>query len=108
MGAKGCLVITDKETELVEWPQVAVVDTTAAGDSFNGGYLAARMAGKMPQQAASAGHALASVMIQHRGAIIPSAVMPRENKSKQLTIDSGPARSVKLLAPFCASTWVFW
>lgn len=79
MGAQGCLVITDKETQVVKTPQVSVVDTTAAGDSFNGGYLAARMAGKLPQQAASAGHALASVVIQHRGAIIPATAMPENS-----------------------------
>lgn len=48
-----------------------VVDTTAAGDSFSAAYIAARIAGKLPAQAAAAGHRLASQVIQHRGAIIP-------------------------------------
>ena len=48
-----------------------VVDTTAAGDSFSAAYIAARIAGKAPAQAAAAGHRLACQVIQHRGAIIP-------------------------------------
>lgn len=48
-----------------------VLDTTAAGDSFSAAYIAARIAGKTPRQAAAAGHGLACQVIQHRGAIIP-------------------------------------
>ncbi|MGV6806093.1 MAG: sugar kinase [Ruegeria sp.] len=48
-----------------------VVDTTAAGDSFNGGYLAALLTGKPQAQALMAGHLLAASVVQHRGAIIP-------------------------------------
>jgi 2-dehydro-3-deoxygluconokinase len=54
-----------------------VVDTTAAGDSFGAGYLAARLHGRGPAEAASAGNALAATVIQHPGAIIPMAAMPR-------------------------------
>ena len=43
----------------------------AAGDSFNAAYLAARLAGADPLAAARAGHRLAGVVIQHRGAIVP-------------------------------------
>lgn len=50
-----------------------VVDTTAAGDSFNGAYLAARSRGLSPTEAAAAGHRLAAAVIQHPGAIIPAA-----------------------------------
>ena len=52
---------------------VKPVDTTAAGDSFNAGYLAARMRGVDPFGAALAGHRLAGVVIQHPGAIVPRA-----------------------------------
>ena len=47
-----------------------VVDTTAAGDSFAGAYLAARLSGSAAAVAAAAGARLASQVIQHRGAII--------------------------------------
>lgn len=54
----------------------APVDTTAAGDAFNAGYLAARLRGQEPPDAARAGHRLAAAVIRHPGAIIPVAAMP--------------------------------
>jgi 2-dehydro-3-deoxygluconokinase len=53
-----------------------VVDTTAAGDSFAGAYLAARLSGSSAADAAAAGNALAAIVIQHRGAIIAPSDMP--------------------------------
>ena len=52
-----------------------VVDTTAAGDSFAAAYLAARLAGATPIDAAQAGHRLAGVVVCHSGAIIPRSAM---------------------------------
>ena len=52
-----------------------VVDTTAAGDSFNAGYLAARFGGAGPEDAAKNGSRLAAIVVQHRGAIIPRSAM---------------------------------
>jgi 2-dehydro-3-deoxygluconokinase len=53
---------------------VTPVDTTGAGDSFNAAYLAARLAGEPPGEAARAGHILAGTVIRHRGAIMPRDV----------------------------------
>jgi 2-dehydro-3-deoxygluconokinase len=78
MGERGCLVVIDEKQELVAANKVAVVDTTSAGDSFNAGYLAARIRGLSAEEAAKAGHNLASVVIQHKGAIIPLTSMPNE------------------------------
>jgi 2-dehydro-3-deoxygluconokinase len=71
-GEKGSIVadsaaITEVPTVFIE----QVVDTTAAGDSFNAGYLAARLRGTSSLDAAKNGSLLASTVVQHRGAIIP-------------------------------------
>ena len=71
MGAAGCLTLHNQEISFVAAELVEPVDTTAAGDSFNAGYLAARLNGSAGPAACSAGHALAARVIQHRGAIIP-------------------------------------
>lgn len=57
-------------------PVEKVVDSTAAGDSFNAGYLAARAKGKSPSEAARWGNRLAGTVIGFRGAIIPVDSMP--------------------------------
>lgn len=54
-----------------------VVDTSGAGDSFGAAYLAARLRGEAPDQAARAGHALACVVVAHPGAVIPRGAMPQ-------------------------------
>ena len=53
-----------------------VVDTTAAGDSFSAAYIAARLAGAEPVEAAQAGHRLGGAVVCHPGAIIPRSAMP--------------------------------
>jgi 2-dehydro-3-deoxygluconokinase len=50
-----------------------VVDTTAAGDSFNAGYLAAHLSGATEAEALQRGHAFARLVIGHPGAIVPKA-----------------------------------
>jgi 2-dehydro-3-deoxygluconokinase len=65
-----------------------VVDTTAAGDSFSAAYLAARLAGAEPVEAARAGHRLGGVVVCYPGAIIPRSAMPAK-------ILPGPASSRK-------------
>lgn len=51
--------------------RIAPIDSTGAGDSFNGGYLSARLAGLDMAQAAARGHATAARVIGHRGALMP-------------------------------------
>ncbi|MEZ1321903.1 sugar kinase [Pseudomonas fluorescens] len=71
-GAEACLIRCDGETFEVPAQKVEkVVDTTAAGDSFSAAYLASRLLGGSPAEAAEAGHLLASRVIQVPGALIP-------------------------------------
>lgn len=72
MGGDGCLALFDGKTLFVDAMKVEPIDTTAAGDSFNAGYLAARLKGLSGLEACKAGHTLASKVIQYRGAIIPN------------------------------------
>ncbi len=51
-------------------PVAQIVDTTAAGDSFNAGYLAAVLQGQSTAQAVRAGARLAGKVIQARGALV--------------------------------------
>jgi len=71
-GARGPLVWEGGPCRAAE-PRAAmrVVDTTAAGDSFNAGYMAARLRGAAPLAAAREGHALAACVIARPGAILP-------------------------------------
>jgi 2-dehydro-3-deoxygluconokinase len=53
--------------------QVTPRDTTAAGDSFNAGFLAARLQGRGLLEALTAGAALAGQVVQSFGALVPVA-----------------------------------
>jgi 2-dehydro-3-deoxygluconokinase len=67
LGADGCLLPGGEGCPV---PQtLRPVDTSGAGDAFNGGYLAARMNGVPVREAALAGHALAGWTVMRRGAI---------------------------------------
>ncbi len=46
------------------------LDTTGAGDSFSAAYLAARLGGLPPVEAARKGHALAAQVVRHYGALM--------------------------------------
>jgi 2-dehydro-3-deoxygluconokinase len=71
-GPNSALVATAGAREFVPVPEVMVpVDTMAAGDGFNAGYLAARLSGSEPAPSASAAHRLAGDVIRHHGAFVP-------------------------------------
>ncbi|MGH7123235.1 MAG: sugar kinase [Stellaceae bacterium] len=76
-GARGCVALAGGTLVDVPVPRpVKAVDTTAAGDGFNAGYIAARLTGASPEQAARAGHGLAGAVVQYPGAIIPRNATP--------------------------------
>ena len=53
----------------------APVDTTGAGDSFNGAYLAARLAGVAPADSVLRAHRVAAAVVQVRGALAPFGIL---------------------------------
>ncbi len=73
-GAGPChLWSSDEGASTVTPPTVTrVTDSTAAGDSFAAGFLAARAQGATAQEATQAAAELASNVIQHRGALAPA------------------------------------
>lgn len=70
-GAAPALVIAAGAATFVPAVKVEAVDTTGAGDSFNGGYLAARLSGDAPADAARRAHRVAAAVVQVRGALAP-------------------------------------
>lgn len=72
-GAAACTVQADGEQYSIS-PIAGInqVDSTAAGDSFNAAYMAARIEGESASEAAAKGHLLASRVVQYHGAIIPA------------------------------------
>ena len=72
-GGLGSTVVTPEQTVKIPAAHVeTVVDTTAAGDSFNGAYFSVRLNGGRVIDAAEAGCKLAAHVIQHSGAIVQS------------------------------------
>jgi 2-dehydro-3-deoxygluconokinase len=70
-GARGAtLAIGSERYHVPVHPAEAIIDTTSAGDSFNGGYLARWAAGDSPEHAARFAARLASAVIGHPGALI--------------------------------------
>jgi len=71
-GEQPALIALNGASQTVDAVHVAApVDTTGAGDSFNGGYLAARLAGHAPADAARRAHKVAAAVVQVRGALAP-------------------------------------
>jgi 2-dehydro-3-deoxygluconokinase len=76
LGPAGCFVSSAAFTGAVPAEKVdEVVDSTAAGDSFNAGYLAARLLDAAPEAAARLGCRLAARVIAQPGALIPAEAM---------------------------------
>lgn len=67
-----CLVVAEDQHQSVPPVEVdKVVDTTGAGDSFGGTYLAARLMGHAPVEAARLGHIVAAQVVGVHGALAP-------------------------------------
>ena len=57
-----------------------VLDTSGAGDAFNGAYLATRLRGGSAEEEAQSGLMVASRVVTHAGAIVPRSIShPRDS-----------------------------
>jgi 2-dehydro-3-deoxygluconokinase len=71
-GDQPALISHYQKTETVAaTPIDAPLDTTGAGDAFNGAYLAARLLGIAPAEAAKRAHRVAGAVVQVPGALAP-------------------------------------
>lgn len=67
LGSRGVYINTEGRSEIVPAYRVKAVDTTGAGDAFNGGLLAALAEGKSLHDAARFANALAAISVQRMG-----------------------------------------
>ena len=78
-GADDAIIITNDEEIRVPVPPVHnIIDTTGAGDTFNAGYLAARLNGKSAAEAAQQGIRCAGIIIRYRGGVIDKEIFEKE------------------------------
>ena len=90
LGPDGCLLPDGSQSRPDR--NLEPVDTSGAGDAFNAGYLAARLCGAAPGEAARRGHALAGWTIMRRGAIPPKdAAAPYDGDASIRAIGPDPA-----------------
>ena len=78
-GAEDAVIIVgDSQIHITVPPVVDVIDTTGAGDTFNAGYLAARLQNASAEDAARQGIRCAGIIIRYRGAVIEKSVFDKE------------------------------
>jgi ribokinase len=78
LGSRGCyLALADGTRRLIPAYNVRALDTTAAGDAFNGALAVALMAGKDPVSSAAWASAVAAISVTRHGAQ-PSMPTPSE------------------------------
>lgn len=67
LGSRGVFVTTKERAEIIPCFKVQAVDTTGAGDAFNGGFLTALSEGKDLWEADRFAQALAALSVQRLG-----------------------------------------
>lgn len=85
LGERGVFIATKEKQEIVPAYKVNAIDTTGAGDAFNGGLVAALAEGKDLWEAAKFANALAAISVQRLGTTpaMPSRIEIDEFIDKQ-------------------------
>jgi ribokinase len=93
LGEKGCYVaLSDGTRQLLPAYSVKAVDTTAAGDAFNGAFAVALMNGLEPLESASWASAVAAISVTRPGA---QASMPTASEVDRFLEESRSAKSTQ-------------
>jgi ribokinase len=88
-GSQGVLLLVDgRGAEILPAPQVVAVDTTAAGDAFNGAFATGLMLGMDPHEAGRFACAAAALSVTRRGA---QTSMPARSEVEDLLRESEDA-----------------
>ena len=86
LGKKGCLVATPNERRTIAGIEVEAVDATAAGDTFDGNFLADYLVHQDPFRAARYANAAAALSTRGYGAVAP---MPLRAEVEAALKDAG-------------------
>ena len=86
LGARGCLIATEGTKEFIAACKVQAVDTTAAGDAFNGAFAVGLMRGQSARESAMLACAVAGISVTRAGAQ-PS--MPSEEEVRAFLKEGG-------------------
>ncbi len=85
LGHEGCITSErsngKRPSKIATTPVSNVVDTTSAGDSFNGAFLSAYLSDAPLTLCCQRGNALAGKVIQHQGAILAKAITSEITKT---------------------------
>ena len=77
LGAAGAFLLSGEKSEIIKAPKVVAVDTTAAGDTFNGALAVALAEGKTIQEAIAFANRAAAISVTRIGA---QASVPYRNE----------------------------
>ena len=80
LGGRGVYIATNEKREIIPAYHVEAIDTTGAGDAFNGGLVAALAEGKNLWEAAAFANALAAIAVQRLGT---TPAMPTREEIEQ-------------------------
>jgi ribokinase len=96
LGARGAYVSSSRQQDFVPAPSVEAVDTTAAGDAFNGAFAVGLVKGWSPKDSATFATAVAAVSVTRRGA---QRSMPTLEETERFMIQHSIALPKRIRAP---------